>query len=347
MSTETPSSPESVTTPETRGDPQESAAPKKSSRFLNLSRRTIRFGLRLVLPAWIVGQIFRDTTLPTALCFYIPSPLVVLLLLGKGIWYCRKPRLAVRPLLWMLLPLMATLFLENHWDHRAQLTEGKKTQRIVHWNIYGSYFGLTNILDTIEEHDPDLIVLTEVPGVIANKKFQIRYPKDYSIRRVGGMVIIARGKLTQETIPDLPHGTAALFSWTHQGRQRRILIADLPSSILIARDPLLRKLNQFVKDHQPDFFVGDLNSPRLSTQLCRLPGGYRHAYDAVGSGWSSTWPVRWPTDSPFRWHLESALIAPLWSLDHCIIGPKIKPLRYELQSTRYSDHRLQILEFED
>lgn len=347
MSTETPPAPESAPTPAAEGEPQEASAAKNSHPLFALLRRTMRIGLRLILPAWIVGQVFRDTTLLTALCFYIPSPLVVLLLLGKGVWNCRKPRQAIRPLLWMLLPLMATLFQENHWGHRALPTGGIKTQRLVHWNIYGSYFGLTNILNTIEELDPDLIVLSEVPGVISNQKFQKRYPDDYSIRRVGGMVIIARGRLTQETISPLPHGTVGLFSWNNQGKQRRILIADLPSSILIARDPLLRELNQRLKQHQPDLVVGDLNSPRLSTQLCRLPRGYRHAYDVIGSGWSYTWPVRWPMESPFRWHLESVLIAPLWSLDHCIIGPNVKPLRYELQSTRYSDHRLQILEFEN
>lgn len=300
-----------------------------------------------MLPAWIVGQIFRDSTPLTALCFYIPTPIVVLLLLGKAIWNSRKPRSAVRPLLWMLLPLTAILFLENHWDRRAIPTEGKETRRIVHWNIYGSNFGLKNILQSVDESHPDLIVLSEVPKIIRDDRFHERYADGYSILRIGNMVIVAKGVLSQLEVTPLTHGMVGLVEWNDRDRRRLVLIADLPSSILIARDPILRQLNRLIEKHRPDFLVGDLNAPRLSNQLQRLPSGYRHAYDVVGSGWSYTWPVRWPMHSSLRPVLESILLAPVLSLDHCIVGPNVKPLHYDLRTTRFSDHRLQLLEFEN
>lgn len=313
---------------------------------MGVLRRLFNFAFQSILPAWIVGQMFRDSMHLTALCFYIPSPLVVILLFGKALRNFRKPRRAVRPFLWMLLPLMSILLLENHWDRRALRSEKKEVHRLVHWNIYGSNFGLKNILQTVDEYQPDLMVLSEVPKIVRTARFHERYREGYSILQIGNMVIVGKGHLATVEVTPLTRGTVGLVEWNDRDRKRLVLVADLPSSILIARDPILRQLNRLIEEHHPDFLVGDLNAPRLSNQLQRLPAGYRHAYDAVGAGWSYTWPVRWPMHSVLRPVLESILLAPVLSLDHCIIGPDVKPLHYDLRTTRFSDHRLQLFEFE-
>lgn len=76
--------------------------------------------------------------------------------------------------------------------------------------------------------------------------------------------------------------------------------------------------------------VGDFNAPRRSLAFSQLPTGFRHAYDAAGAGWSYTWPV--PVS--------------FLAIDQCIIGPRLKLVHYELQSTWMSDHRLQVVDFE-
>lgn len=347
MSTDNSSSPTPPSPPQAGTESGEPSTPSRLKRGITQARRYFALAVRSILPAWIVGQIFRDSTHLTALCFYIPSPFVALLLLGKALRNIRKPRQALRPLLWMILPLLSTFLLDNHWDRRTIPTKGKETRRIVHWNIYGSNFGLKNIFQTVDESHPDLMVLSEVPKIIRDDRFHKRYAEGYSFLRIGNMVIIAKGKLTSLDVTPLTHGTVGLVEWNDRNRKRLVLVADLPSSILIARDPILRQINGLIEKHQPDFIVGDLNAPRLSNQLQRLPSGYRHAYDAVGSGWSYTWPVRWPMHSTLRPVLESILLAPVLSLDHCIVGPDVKPLHYDLRTTRFSDHRLQLLEFEN
>ena len=82
-------------------------------------------------------------------------------------------------------------------------------------------------------------------------------------------------------------------------------------------------------DWEPDLVVGDFNAPRRSRALSPLPSGFVHAYEAVGSGWSYTWPV----------------LCPLYSIDHCIVGQRIHPVVYNLESSWHSDHRRQVLEF--
>jgi len=109
----------------------------------------------------------------------------------------------------------------------------------------------------------------------------------------------------------------------------KILAVDIVSTPRVARDPQLRRVLQWIEREQPDLVVGDLNAPRGSLALSRLPRGYRHAYDAAGGGWSATWPS----------------FLPLWQIDHSILGPAIDPVRYDFFFSRASDHRGQRLEF--
>lgn len=333
----------------TATSPEESPAEPLKKKGLRLA--WVRAGLGWLVwvgfGAWCVGQVFRDVIHLTALCFYIPSPLAAM---GLGVWGVIDGRPLRQRLKWaglILLPIGVTFLLENHWDRRGVSTEGKATQRVVHWNIYGSNFGIRNILDTVEPLHPDLMVFSEVPRKVPESRFRERFSEGYSHLRIEGMMIVARGELERLECPKLTQGSVGLVRWKEGERERTVMVADLPSSILIARDPVLRQLTELMAEYQPDVVVGDLNAPRLSRQLCRLPEGYRHAYDAVGSGWSATWPVRWPMHSVFRRVFESVLLAPLWSLDHCIISGRLKPLRYDLRTLPYSDHRLQFLEIEN
>ena len=118
-------------------------------------------------------------------------------------------------------------------------------------------------------------------------------------------------------------------TWMRKGQAVQLLVVDLPSAIHIHRDPLLREINKLIEQHRPDLVVGDFNAPRRSRALCELPGGYRHAYDTAGSGCGYTWPVPVPT----------------YALDHCLHSSRIIPGRYDLYSSIYSDHRLQVFDF--
>ncbi len=104
---------------------------------------------------------------------------------------------------------------------------------------------------------------------------------------------------------------------------------DIGASLFNPRDPRLRKLTALMQTERPDLVVGDFNSRRRSRALCPLPGGFEHAYDAAGSGWSYTWPVP----------------CPVLAIDQCIVGTRITPVMYELTSTLRSDHRMQTLDF--
>ena len=96
------------------------------------------------------------------------------------------------------------------------------------------------------------------------------------------------------------------------------------------RHPLLERVLAMIGARVPDLVLGDFNAPRRSLALSRLPAGFRHAYDAAGSGWSATWPAA----------------LPLLAIDQTIVGPRLVVRRYTLRTTRISDHRLQLTELD-
>jgi hypothetical protein len=152
----------------------------------------------------------------------------------------------------------------------------------------------------------------------------------YESRQFGNLAVVGAGSVRAGGWL-LNSGSAKVQSvtWRRAEDRATLFVVDLPSGIHIARDPLLREVNGLIERFRPDLVVGDFNAPRRSWALSALPSGYGHAYDVVGSGFGYTWPVP----------------APVYALDQCILSPRILPARYELRSSRHSDHRLQVLEF--
>jgi endonuclease/exonuclease/phosphatase (EEP) superfamily protein YafD len=299
------------------------------------TRRTLRLELiastGLVL-AWMIGQIFRERFWLTGLCFFIPSPLVVAVMLAAAIRY--RWRGLGHPCRWALafaaMPLLGVVAFENHWTALQAGMSGPKTIRLVHWNVWHGTLGRSGIGAVLAEYDADICVLSEPPDEIDFTTVGKRSGVENSTVRVGDMTVIACGTLTREATFRIGEGYGGLLSWYNKEQTISLLVVDLPSRITAARGPMLMELQRLIEEHQPDIVVGDLNSPRRCQSLGNLPRGYAHAYDTAGKGWSYTWPV----------------ICPSWAIDHCITGPRIRTLHYSLRSTTVSDHRLQVLDFE-
>jgi len=282
---------------------------------------------------WAVGQHVRDEFWLSALCFYLPSPLVAILLLGiagaAARWGCR--RTAVAAALWALAPALSVAVIENHWTSPAPPKSTGCSLRLVHWNVARGRLGPTRVTDRLAATEADAYVVSEASGVQALLAFAHRLGGEFTLVRIWGLAFLARGKLgIKQNLRLAGGGHAHTFLWLPPtGPPLKLLVVDLSSSVLAHRDPLLRRLRELIAAERPDIVVGDLNAPRRSLALASLPVGYHHAYDAAGSGWSYTWPA------PF----------PLWAIDQCILGPRVRATRYTLRSTTASDHRMQILDF--
>ena len=293
-----------------------------------------------LLAVWVVGQILRDCNWWIGLMFYFPTPvLVAWLSLLAGV--SQNKRLFYLGLL--IAPVLMLLSVENQWirplppgmadsspsavQHVSMFEQkGNSPQRrLVHWNLARGVMGWEQQWRHIESLRPDIIVLSEIP-----QPFDSSMLPGFNVLTVDCMAVGCHGTMTTSgtlirgSVLQAFHVTCKL-----DDDPLELMVADMTSNIAVPRDPYLRQFAALLEERRIDLSVGDFNAPRRSLAFCELPKGFQHAYDAVGSGWSCTWPV------------PVAFLA----IDQCITGPGIVPVHYELQSTMLSDHRLQILDF--
>jgi hypothetical protein len=275
---------------------------------------------------WIVGQIFKDKTWVLGLMFYIPSPVLSVGLLTIAA-YSKWRRIPG----WKhigamaILPLLFVIVVENRWLPNGPVNLSGNVRRLVHWNICRTNMGWDRQKAVLLNLKPDVIVLSEVTDEVTPEDFE-----GYQVRKRSGMLVACRGSIV-EYGQLATRGVVSAFQvrCEMEGYSFNLMVADHTSSLGAWREPGLRRLTTLISEQQPDCVVGDLNAPRLSGALCDLPRGFRHAYDAAGSGYSYTWPVP----------------IPFLAIDQCMCGPRIVPVHYELQSTLLSDHRIQVLDF--
>lgn len=299
-----------------------------------------------LVAVWALGQIFRDSNWWTGLVFYFPTPVLVAWLLLVLIISRTSRRLTLGCL---IAPLWILLEVENQWippdseiseispvdmhDNSSfsdtasiDMTTDRTPMRVVHWNLARGLMGWDKQWRQIESLYPDIIVLSEIPELLDTKTLT-----GFDVLVIDGMAVACHGLMTRSR-PLVRGGALQAWHVTCQLSEGplEVLIADMTSWIAVPRDPYLRPFVALLAERKIDVSMGDFNAPRRSLAFSELPAGYRHAYDAVGAGWSYTWPVP----------------APVLAIDQCIIGPRLKPVHYQLQSTMLSDHRLQILDCE-
>jgi len=300
--------------------------------------------------AWLTGQIFRDQNLLTAYCFYIPSPCTagLFLVIVLYSWRKRYRRICVISLILLALPSLFVIGVENRWTPPDEAHGADKPLRLLHWNIRWGRDGWEGIAAELRKHKADICILSEVPYQDSEGKHYTYLPlkatgRDFAIRniadrlgsgytasRIDTMAIFARGELENGRWFAKNKGFIGYsVIWNYQGKKLNLFAVDMPSGIFVERDPLLRKIVSWIERDKADIAVGDFNAPRRSKALSPLPEGFVHAYDAAGLGWSYTWPVP----------------CPVYAIDQCILGTRIVPLQYSLNSTGYSDHRHQVLDF--
>ena len=280
---------------------------------------------------WLVGQIWRDGSKVTALCFLVPSFAVAggLLLTALLARLCTCRRIAWAALILSLPPLVSTLAIENRWLAPRPKGDPKRRLRLVHWNAGGTSNGLEPEIAKLKSYKADAYILSEVYGPEAEgpQKIAEALGSDFTYVRQHHLTLIARGR-TRLVLRDERISRRAYFvEWESGAGLLTILLLDAPSSYYHTR--LLHDIRDRIAAQRPDVAAGDLNAPRRSRALNPLPKGYTHAYDAAGAGWSATWHDRYP----------------IWAIDQCVIGPRIQPIRYRIEPTGLSDHRLGVLDF--
>ncbi len=298
-----------------------SAESRLAAQF-NPSKATIAFVM--LACGWSLGQLFRDAFWMTGLLFYFPTALLLFASVVCLAIELRRRNVRAIVLLAVLaaFPTYLVLFVENQF--RQQHAFENAELRIAHWNIGWQEVDREGLTPTIVDLNADLVVLSE-----AHDAHRRHHGFAHTLK-LSTMVIMANEPIV--LLRDYTQGEARIFTvvWRSPHGDLRLLVADLPSSLAAHRHPILVRLRNVLEKTEADLLVGDLNAPRRSIALSTLPDGYRHAYHAVGSGWSATWP------NPL----------PLLAIDHTISGPRLIARKYRLEPSRLSDHRIQIYDFD-
>ena len=282
-----------------------------------------------LIGAWGVGQIVRDRTLAGQIAFYLPSAAVFVALAGFVLlrWAYGRKREAMAWAGIALLPLVWVLAVENRWTPAAGASPGKGRLRIVHWNVRHGW-GWARIAPDAIAARADLYVFSEPPYAARERDIARARGFTAATLHLGEMAVVGRGVFGK---PEwLSHDVLEVvrIPWHVDGATWNLLLVDLQSDIRIPRDPLLRRLRVLAERSAADVVLGDFNAPRRSRALTPPPPGYVHAYEAAGSGWSATWPIP----------------LPLWTIDQCLVGPRLEVVGYRLGFRRGSDHRMQLVD---
>lgn len=303
------------------------SVPRRSAVGAGLLVGASLVGASLVV--WLVGQWFRDATWLTGLCFYVPSPVIAATLIVTAVSLRRTRRRSALVIgVLSLAPVLVAVLVENRPLAAIPISNIEPVLRVVHWNV-SSRLRSPGAIDVLVAQHPDLIVLSEAGPVAGIEQLMTTLGPDWHREHFAGLAVLSRDPLRLgETSLERRRTMVKSVFWERSGQTIHVLVVDLPSELNVARDPLLREINQIIERHQPDIVVGDFNAPRRSRQLARLPAGYRQAFDVVGHGCGYTWPS----------------LAPVLAIDHLIVGPRIIPVRYDLGTSLVSDHRFQVFD---
>lgn len=262
--------------------------------------------------------------------FFWGSPLLfpIYILLGLVALRRKWKALFIGSLIFSLGPLFFVIFIENQWWSPSTTPGRGPILRLVNWNVDRGGWNWSGILDKLKAQKADLYVLGEFPVGEDHRETAKYLGSEYSSKKISNMAVILKGKIEREK--RLGRWRVFRLQGELQGKPLDMIIVDLPSTPFLNHDETFSEINFYAKFHRVHFVVGDFNSPRRCRKLQDLPGGYRHAYLAAGRGWSYTWPVYYP----------------FLAVDHCIFGPAVRPLRYDLLSSLYSDHRMQKFDFQ-
>jgi hypothetical protein len=111
----------------------------------------------ILFAVWLVGQTFHDHWWPTALCFYVPSPLVAAILAAIALLALWKRRSRTACLAGLLAagPALFVGCVENRWLASQNGADSRHDLRVVHWNVFGGNWGWHRVCRTLKGLEAD------------------------------------------------------------------------------------------------------------------------------------------------------------------------------------------------
>ncbi len=320
----------------------------KSANFLTIT--TILF---ILLAS--IGHVVRDRTVELGLLMYIP-------LLPLGLW----------TILWDLSQMGHSL--PNFrfsltlvglgiavWGSVSMLGTGhtqidlaENSVSILHWNVrWGGRNGWQSISQDIIQRNPDIAIISETPAKVKLNQLLNQLGKQWSMityndKKRNPLAIYSPWPLQLEDYVKIKNVSAMTVIVTLNNQPLRILAIDSGRNMstkfaIMSREilprwrtPMLADMTKTIADYQTagkpiDIIAGDFNALSISLgfeDFDQVAGGYNLAAK-FSNDWRGTW--------------KSYL--PLYDLDHVWVHKRFTGLRAKLFTNLKTDHRGQIVNF--
>lgn len=315
---------------------------------------TYRLGvasLALASLGLLVRCTIRDRWLVSGWIYYATPPVILLALLLVTVllvWAIpgyprRRSRSATtssfhlpRWVVWLL----ACVFLGSSWQLRSSLCLNSPAPskpediRFVFWNVYRGTLGWSRVFEELKDIDADVMVLAEATKSADShvaEELRVQFPSHNFRLLHRGMVILSR-----LDVHPIASAQDDLGAWerlelkTEADRRVQLLLADLPSDLLLHRDgPIGLVVRESKQVQGPALIAGDFNTPVDSVFLAPLRDQFRSAFEESGTGIHVTWPF------PF----------PALAIDHLWGNSQIEFVNTTLRRSLKSDHCAIVTEF--
>lgn len=248
--------------------------------------------------------------------------MIVLILLTHLKWVARLSALCLS----FALSLIGIWMEQPNLFRRATSPASEDGFTVMGYNVKSYSWGSDRVVETILEHDPDILCLQEGTfGGWAPPKVKAALGREYNWA-VGDLLsvasrypiresrmLVSRGRIRMmQAIVETPGGTVTILSVDLAPPQRRI-----------DRETFDEFWTQLEMQEGPVIVVGDMNVPRGSDQLRRATRGLADSFRAAGNPrYLATWPSHFP----------------IWQIDHMFHGEGVEVLNAWIGTSRASDH---------
>jgi endonuclease/exonuclease/phosphatase (EEP) superfamily protein YafD len=282
--------------------------------------------------AWIVtailglvalSQVFGFTWIPLLWVLQALTPLgligavglAVIALLRHRRWMATANGTIAVSLLWVVAPLVA------HGETGAA-SDGAVRLTVASANVYYLTDRADDVAAELLSLDVDVIAMTEfsadVDAAFAAAGGDVRYPYEASTTPGdrNGIALLSRHRIVDSVVAPLGHSVSVDATLDVAGTLVRIVVVHpLPGTDGEALDawsadiPLIGEVADPTDPSEvPVMIVGDFNATRWHPAFRRLlDDGWRSAHEALGRGWTRSWPI-------------GGLTPPLVRIDHALLS---------------------------
>lgn len=223
-----------------------------------------------------------------------------------------------------------TLVIDHRWNKPPESLPANNI-RILHWNTARGVLGVESIVRTMQDDNPDIIMMSEPPRVDMLSDIAYHALGMDHIFTDAGMSLASHYPIKYMGNIILPSGAGWHARVETSVGPLDFAAVDIVSRPDLDRVPTINALASWIDrrtSNVPLVVMGDFNTPHDAASLKPLRARMINAYEKGGRGWPYTWPVP----------------LPLFAIDQTWIEPGMSVNDYHLVDTKFSDHKRQIVD---